>query len=121
MMLTYDNLLSEAFNKVPQFRAEYKELMREDVLDADSGNHTIFGYAFTPMLINAIKNEDKATVKNMMDFLEDMASSSDNKVVEVCDYSVLEALNDEIEENIISSLIGEDTRIGYLEIKKYME
>ena len=41
-------------------------------------------------------------------------------MVEVCDQSVLEELNDEIDEDVLMGLMGEKTKEGYQTIKTYM-
>ena len=119
-MLTYDNLIQEAQNDLPMFKAKYNQLLDDDVIDIKSGIHIVFGYAFTPILIQAIKNDDEKAAKKMFSFLEQMASSKDNLVVEVCDQSVLEALNDEFDDNILMEYMGANTQSGFMAIKQFM-
>ena len=119
-MLTYDNLIQEAQNDLPMFKAKYNQLLDDDVIDIKSGIHIVFGYAFTPILIQAIKNDDEKAAKKMFSFLEQMASSKDNLVVEVCDQSVLEALNDEFDDNILMEYMGANTQSGFKAIKQFM-
>ena len=119
-MLTYDSLVQEALKAVPAFAKEYRRLISEDIIDYEDGNHIVFGYAFTPILITAMKNHDETVVRSMFDFLEQMASSDDGLVVEVCDQSVLEALNDEYDLNKIRFLMGPKTQEGADAVKQYM-
>ncbi len=119
-MLTYDNLIQEAQYALPMFKAKYNQLIEADEIDTKSGMHIVFGYAFTPILIEAIKNNDKEVAKIMFSFLERMASSKDNLVVEVCDQSVLEVLNDEFDEGVLSEYMGTNTQNGFRTIKQYM-
>ena len=118
--LTYDNLVENALIAVPAFAEKYLELINEDYIDKESGNHIVFGYAYTPVLIDAIKNHDSETVVNMFEFLEFISQSEDGRVVEVCDQSVLEALNDEFDDELLIQLMGESTREGFAAIKTYM-
>ena len=119
-MIKYDNLVCEARRCVPAFANKYDELIRDDYLNKDSGNHVVFGYAFAPVLIDAIQKHDDAVIKDMFVFLERMSNSDDNSVVEVCDQSVLEALNDEIDDNILLRYMGPKTKEGFEAVKTYM-
>lgn len=119
-MLTYDNLIQEAQNNLPMFKTKYNQLVEDDVIDTESGKHIVFGYAFTPVLSEAIAKDDEETAKKMFLFLEQMASSEDNLVVEVCDQSVLEVLNDQFDDKVLKRYMGTNTRDGFKAIKQYM-
>lgn len=119
-MLTYDILLSDALEKIPEFKNEYERLKSKEILGDESGNHVIFGYAFTPILINAIKGNDAKLRGEMLAYVESMSNSDDHLVVEVCDYSILEALNDEFDDDFIKPLLGPSASEGYDAIKQYM-
>ena len=119
-MLTYNNLLDEALRVLPEFRAAYQVLLEKDYLDKDSGNHIVFGYAFVPVLTEAIKSRDRACVERMFAFLEQMAASQDHLVGEVCDFSILEALNDEFDDQVLLTYMGPETRKDFACIKAYM-
>ena len=77
-MLTYDNLIPEALQILPNFKREYDQLITEDMIDIDSGKHIFFGYAFTPLLSDALKKNDMKTATAMFSFLEKMADDSCN-------------------------------------------
>lgn len=119
-MLTYDNLIQEAQMELPNFKTKYDQLITDDVLDNQSGKHVVFSYVFTPILSNAIKGGDEEAAKKMFAFLEKMASSEDNRVVEVCDQSVLEELNDEFSGNTLKRYLRANTADGYKALKQYM-
>ena len=119
-MLTYDNLIQEAETELPNFKTKYDQLISDDVIDNQSGKHIVFSYVFTPTLSDAIRTEDEDTAKKMFAFLEKMASSEDNRVVEVCDQSVLEELNDEFSGNTLKRYLGTNTVDGYKALKQYM-
>lgn len=119
-MMTYENLLTNAISDVPAFAKEYQRLMDADMIDSNTGNHIVFGYAFTPVLIGAINATEKSVVRGMLAFLEKMASSDDVRVVEVCDQSVLEELNDEVDWKDLRGLMGPKTKEGLVAIKEYM-
>lgn len=119
-MLTNDNLVIQAIKAVPEFEKEYNRQISDGILDKDDGNHIVFSYAFVPILINAIKDNNQALQEKVFAFVERMAASQDHLVVEVCDYSILEALNDEFDYSTLNKLFGEKTKEGYEAIKQYM-
>ena len=119
-MLKYDTLVSEALKAIPEFKAEYDKLISADIIDAESGNHIVFGFTFVPVLLSAIQDGNESLRDSMLAIVEQMASSEDRLVVEVCDYSILEALNDHVEDSVLMPLLGEQTRIGFDAIKRYM-
>lgn len=119
-MLTFDNLVGEAMKAIPEFAAEWNRQMEDGSLDAASGNHIVFGYAFVPILILAIKEDRKELVTKMLSFVEEMAKSQDHLVGEVCDFAILERLHDEIDDEVLVGLLGETTREDYALIKRYM-
>ncbi len=53
--MKYDTVVKEALEAISEFRDEYNTMMKEDYIDAESGPHTVFGYAFTPLLKKAIR------------------------------------------------------------------
>ena len=59
-------------------------------------------------------------LSEMMELVESMARSEDKLIGEVCDFTILEALNDEIEDEILIPLLGEQTAAVFQEIKQYM-
>ena len=120
MMITYQNLLDKAKSKLPEFASEYDRLINKDSIDLESGNHIVFSYAFTPVLINAIKRNDNDVIKRMFDFIEEMSASEDVNVIEVCDQSILEELNDEIDDRILFRYMGVKTKEGFDIVKTYM-
>ena len=120
MMITYDTLLEAALDELPEFKDLFDELMAEGMIDKETGNHIVFSYVFVPVIAKAIKRRDRKLTKKMYGFLEKMASSDDSLVVEVCDYSVLEALNDEFSEKELINDMGTNTLEGYRAIKQYL-
>ena len=65
----------------------------------------------------------KANIKctrNMLSFLEKMATSTDAKVTEVCDFTVIESLNDEISDAELEAILGENSIKGFRTVKRYM-
>ncbi len=119
-MITYNNLLENVKNKIPQFTVEYDRLVEDGSIDLESGNHIVFSYVFTPLLLKAIKQNDNNMITEMFDYLEKMSLSIDDRVVEVCDQSVLEVLNDEFDEATLLRYMGPKNKEGFEAIKTYM-
>lgn len=117
--MTYENLLSDALDALPELKKEYENNLKDDIIDEDSGMHVVFGFVFEPMLSNAIKN-NKPLAKKMFDYLEKMADSDDVHVQEVCDQSVLEALYGEHPAGVLWPLMQKKTREGYTAVSYYM-
>jgi len=120
-MLTNENLLDEALNKLPSFNSKYHELIAKDEIDNNSGNHIVFNYAFVPLLEEYITNKNIEGMNLFLGFLEEMASSDDYEVNEVCDYSILEQLHDDIPDIKLFPLLGEKSKQGFLAIRQYTE
>lgn len=118
-MLNYDNLLREALAAVPEFKKEYDSLIEEDIIDNEAGMHIVFGYAFCPVLEEAIHNKNEKVIRACFDFMEKMCSSPDDDVVAVCDQSITERLNDEFDEKTLRPLMGKNTEEGYNAIKRF--
>ena len=120
-MLTYDTLLAEALNAFPDFKQMYNKLVAEDVIDSESGNHIVFSYAFVPVLVDAIQTGKDKLVTEMLAFVEEMAKCEDPLVGEVCDFTILEELNDVIDDAVLVPLLGKEALVDFKLIKRYME
>ena len=119
-MMTYDSLLNDALNNIPEFAAEYSKMVEKGYFDHETGNHIIFSWAFVPILANAINEKNDRLVRKIFTFVESMASSNDNRIQEVCDFTILEELYDQFPISKLLPLLGENTRKGYLAISEYM-
>lgn len=119
-MLNRDNLIEEAKTKLPLFSKEYDRQVKEDIIDFETGNHIVFSYVFTPILVEAIREKQTCDIVPLFSFLEEMASSDDDAVVEVCDQSVLEVLNDEFDDCDIIGYMKPNTKEGFVALKGYM-
>lgn len=120
-MLKYENLLPVALDVIPEFKAEYRKYMDSDEIDEETGNHIVFSYAFVPVLTKAIREGNHDLVTRMLSFVEQMALSNDKLVGEVCDFTILEELNDAIDDAILIPLLGKTTREDFFLMKQYME
>ena len=117
-VLTYETVVQEVLTAIPEVKTYYNKLIEEDVIDSESGAHIVFGYVYVPVLLDAFKTNNTALIKRMFEFLEQMASSSDKECCSVCDFSVLEAINDEIPDNVLYSYMGAETRLDFDYMKK---
>lgn len=119
-MLNYETLLGAALGRFPEFRAEYEKLVSADEIDRDTGVHIVFSYAFVPLMINAVETNDRKLAERLFSFVEEMAKSEDDRVAEVCDFTVLEELNDALSDEQLYSFMGEVTAEDFRLIKNYM-
>ena len=119
-MLTYETLTEQALEALPLFRERYDREIAAETVDADDGKHIIFGLVFTPMLEELIRANKQPELRQTLDFLETMASSDDNLVVEVCDQSVLEAIYGEFPHEKIRKMLGKETQKGYDALQSFM-
>ena len=119
--MTYETLLDEALAALPEFKKKYDLLVKEDIIDEESGMHIVFGYVFTPMLEEAIQAGNNADIQEMCDFLEKMAASDDVHVQEVCDQSVLERICSIYPDKKIIPFIGNETYQGLLAVRQYID
>ena len=120
-MLSYDNLLSEALKALPEMKEEYDKLISQDEIDKNSGMHIVFDYTLIPIILRSVKDNNKAILKICFQFIEQMASSEDRLVGEVCDFSILERLNDELDDSVLLPLLGEKSKENFYDIKQYMK
>lgn len=118
--MTYETLLSDTLKAIPEFQTEYNRNIAQDDIDEESGMHIVFGYVFTPLLETALKNNQKLA-KDMFLFLEKMENSSDLRVQEVCEQSVLEAICGNYPIKKIWPIAGEKTKEGIKVISQYMD
>ena len=119
-MLQYDILVKMALSELPEFATKYNKMLNDGIFDNETGNHIVFSWTFVPLLKDAIKNNKTDLRDRMLGFLEKMAASDDHLVQEVCDFTVLEELCDEIPTKYLYPLLGKHAREGYNAITKYL-
>ncbi len=117
--MNYENLLSECLKQITEFEEKYKEAIESKEVDESSGMHIVFGYVFTPLLIESLEG-NKDLARKMFVFLEEMAKCEDHLVQEVCDCTVMEQLCDEFEEKELLPFLGKHSRESYYAVHKYI-
>ena len=105
--MEYNELINDARKRIPEFDAEYRRQREEDILDADSGVHVVFAYAFVPIAVKAAESDDKNLQKEVFGFIEDMAKEKDKAVSEVC-------------EDILKPLLGRESLLSLSAVSGYM-
>ena len=118
--MEYNELINDARKRIPEFDAEYRRQREEDILDADSGVHVVFAYAVVPRAVKAAESDDKNLQKEVFGFIEDMAKEKDKAVSEVCDFTVMEGLRDEVSEDILKPLLGRESLLSLSAVSGYM-
>lgn len=117
--MTYETLLNEAIDRVPGFLARYNKELQDDSLDNESGMHTVFSFVFVPLFTEAIQ-EQTDTVQDYAAFLEDMEKSHDVHVREVCDFTVLEELCDDLTDDQLKLVLGKEALESSKFIREYI-
>ena len=117
--MNYKTLLFEVQKEIPEFGKKYKEALQKDLIDKESGMHTVFSYVFNPLLSEAIK-KDQQLAKRMFNFVEKMAESPDKYVQEVCDFTILEEIGDEYADKEFVNFLGPTTKKALKLIRQYI-
>lgn len=99
--MNYNNLVSEMLSRFPELNLEYEKLLSGNFLDANSGVHTIFSTLFNPRLMREVERRSALSFR-MMAFVAEMGNSDDRLVGEVAEFTVLEELCDEFEDEMIN-------------------
>lgn len=119
--MEYENLVDIARYDVPEFDDEYKKMINDGTLDADSGIHIVFSYVFVPLVIDAINSDNQDLEKRLFNFIEKMAESKDKKISEVVDFTIMEELHDNIPtEKLVSLLSGDESKRSLSCVLGYM-
>jgi hypothetical protein len=120
MTLNYDNLLSETLKKSSRLLEAYNAEIKKDSINDKSGMHTVFDIVFVPLLVDAIKNSDKMLVDRLVRIIEDMEQSEDILVQEVSGFTIIEALCDEFNDNILNNVLLPESRRTMQKIRAYI-
>lgn len=96
--MNYSDLLENVL-QIPQIKTKYdKELERDILIAKDSGMHTVFSVVFVPVLKEAINMKNEPLINQLLSFLDEMETSGDSDVAEVCEFTVLEEVLDDFED-----------------------
>lgn len=91
-------------------------------LDEEDGMHVWYEFVVTPIVLNAIKNNDNNILTKSFKFIEECLKSDDKDVTEVIEFSLLEGIIAGIGEDIknIDLYFGDETMKSIDFIKKYI-
>lgn len=98
--MEYENLYKDFLEAVPECKKFCAEKVKENSLDDESGQHILFGLAVIPFIKQAALNKDEIVLNKIFEFMERMAlaENEDVKICEVLDFTVLEQIQDEVDE-----------------------
>jgi len=120
MMLKYETLIQDACNTLPNFKNVYISMTNEGkILSLEDGSHIVFGLVFNPLITEFIQ-KDTSEKKQYFDFLEQMASSDDISVGEICDFTIMEYLCSKFKDSDIYPYFGENTKKSFFAIRQYI-
>ena len=119
--MKYETVLSELLSTVPEIKTIVREKMIAEDVDEDDGMHIIFSFVIVPLLKEWCK-KDSYIIGKIFDFFENMANSDNNNVLEILDFSVLEAIADieESERKILENFMKPKTLDRYQYIRDHM-
>ncbi len=118
-MINYDNLISDVYDNIGEYRLIYDDQFKLGNIDDQSGPHTVFSVTFTPLLITAIK-KNATLAEKMFDYLERMETEGDQHVSEVAEFTVLEEIADNFKRDDIVNFMGPTTLEAYNLISRYI-
>ena len=118
----YEMLYQDFQNNIPDCRSFCYNKEKDNLIDSDSGIHTIFGMVIVPYIMKKIREKDDITVKKIFAFMENMAICKDVRVREVLDFTILEQLIDDGDNRLdhIKKYMGANTLENCEEIEKYL-
>jgi len=92
-MMDSNNLIDEFLKRIPELVTKYDDEIKD--WDEFPGYHNIFGDVLNPFLEELLGETQQDDLKaRIFDFLEDMANSDDEDVVNVLVVTVLERIGD---------------------------
>lgn len=120
--MVYNELFKEYMEYVGLSNNDVSCYIAENNLDEDDGMHVWYEFVVTPILVNAIKNNDNNILTKSFEFIEECLKSDDKDVTEVIEFSLLEGIIAEIGEDIknIDLYFGDETMKSIDSIKKYI-
>lgn len=118
--MKYGELINETRREIPAFNTRYNKLVKDDIIDKDTGVHVIFSYVFVPLVEESMKKKETSLRKELFDFLEKMAAEKDKGISEVCDFTVMEELCDEFPRETLIPLMGEESKKSLSAVSQYM-
>lgn len=106
---------------IEEFKKQYLIEIEKDNIDEESGPHTVFSLVFNPILFYAIRNNEKALINKMFEFIEQLETCGDSSVAEVVEFTILEELADEFDEKDVIKYMGVETKEAYKQICNYIK
>lgn len=96
-MLTSNNIIESFLETIPEMKDTYKDEI-EWWEGEFPGLHNIFGDVLNPFLLEHLKmEENRVLLQRIFDFLEEMATSTDNDIDNVLVVTILARIGDDIE------------------------
>lgn len=120
MELNYDNLLEAMLQRSVRFREAYDIEIKKDNIDKQSGMHTVFSLVFVPLFIKAIKENDQKLISELALRVEEMERSDDVLVQEVSGFTIIEALCDEFNNDVLSKVLLNESKKTMEEMREYI-
>ncbi len=118
--MRYERLITEMLSVLPEVKARYDNDVLSGRIDTDDGPHIVFNEVFMPLLYQAIDDKSIVLLRSLFSFVEQMEKSNDSLVSEVAEFTVLEGLCDNYNNNEFYNYLGDETKKALDQIRMYL-
>ena len=120
--MKYEEMFNEYKKYVGISDDDIAKYITENNIDENDGMHIWFEFVVTPIVLDAIKNNNQSLITKSFEFVENTLKTGDKDITEVIEFSFLEGIVAELGKNInkIDLYFGVETLKSINEIKKYI-
>ncbi len=120
--MKYEEMFNEYKKYVGISDEDIAKYIDENNIDENDGMHIWFEFIVTPIVLDAIKNNNSNLIAKSFEFVENVLKTDDRDITEVIEFSLLEGIVSELGENIneIDLYFGPETSKSIGAIKKYI-
>ena len=120
--MKYEEMFNEYKKYVGISDEDIAKYIDENSIDENDGMHIWFEFVVTPIVLDAIKNNNSNLIAKSFEFVENVLKTDDRDITEVIEFSLLEGIVSELGEKIndIDLYFGPETSKSIGAIKKYI-
>ena len=118
--MKYEEMFNEYKKYVGISDEDIAKYIDENNIDENDGIHIWFEFVVTPIVLDAIKNNNSNLIAKSFEFVENVLKTDDRDITEVIEFSLLEGIVSELGEKIneIDLYFGAETSKSIGAIKK---
>lgn len=118
--MKYEEMFNEYKKYVGISDEDIAKYIDENNIDENDGMHIWFEFVVTPIVLDAIKNNNSNLIAKSFEFVENVLKTDDRDITEVIEFSLLEGIISELGEKIneIDLYFGPETSKSIGAIKK---